>query len=74
MDGPDIAHVQGVGYIVRSASVPGAWRLVVGKTCSCPAGGRRSCRHRKAVDAFVRERNERSRRPSPPPHISALVD
>lgn len=74
MDGPEVAAVQGGGYIVRSLSVPGAWRFVWGKTCSCPAGERRSCRHRKAVDAFVRDRSAKNRRPSAPPHISALVD
>jgi hypothetical protein len=60
---PEVIQVRGWGYIVRSASVPGAWRLVRGDGCSCPAGGRRSCRHRRLVAAFCRAEDELRRRP-----------
>lgn len=62
---PEVVKIPGVGYGVRSASTPGAYRLVSGKECSCPAGenGARSCRHRRAVDEFVRSHADEYKRP-----------
>lgn len=73
---PEVAHVPGLGYIVRSASHPGTYRLVCGKTCTCPAAenGARTCRHRRAVAEFCASENAKYARPVAPPHIAALVD
>jgi len=80
-DAPDlpvgfVTHAQGIGYFVKSRSTEGAWWLVAGRSCSCPAGqaGRERCWHRAQVQAFVARINEKLRRPTPPPNISALVD
>lgn len=70
----DVYEIVGGGYMVRSKSVEGAWRLVRGNTCTCPAGTRRSCRHRRLVDEHCRAINAKHARPVAPPHISALVD
>lgn len=69
---PEVTYLAGVGYFVASKSVPGAWRLVKGDWCSCPAT-RKSCRHHRLVDQFVRA-NAPAPRPLAPVHISALVD
>lgn len=71
----DVVQVHGVGYIVRSASVPGAWRLVQGANCSCPAGQEHMrCRHVRAVTEFCREQDRLHRRPTPPPNVAAICD
>jgi hypothetical protein len=70
---PVIYKVHGVGYIVESESVPGAWRLVEGAECSCPATTP-NCRHLRAVQALVREEDRRHARPVAPVHVSAMVD
>lgn len=71
---PEVLVVRSGGYMVRSASVPGAWRFVWGSECSCPAGDKPTCRHRKAVREFCRDNDLRHARPSAPANISALVD
>lgn len=70
---PVIYKVQGVGYIVASASTEGAWWMVEGAACSCPATVK-NCRHIRAVQALVRDENERFARPTVPVNVSALVD
>lgn len=64
------------GYLVLSRTTPGAWWLVHGRTCSCPAGrgGAEGCWHRRQVAAFVSRLNAVQARPVAPPHVSALVD
>lgn len=71
---PEVAVVNGLGYIVRSASDPNSYRLVSGNTCTCPAGTAKSCRHRRAVAEFCAARDRQYKRPSAPPAISMLVD
>lgn len=72
---PDsVAPVRGGGYIVPSASTPGAYRLVWGSECSCPHTGPRPCRHRRLVAAYVNAEDAKYRRPVAPPNVSALVD
>lgn len=73
-DIPAVYQVQGVGYIVESLSTPGAWRLVRGGECSCPAGKACSCRHRRAVAVFCAAQDRRYARPVVPVNVSALVD
>lgn len=75
-DLPEVVVIPNVGYGVRSASVPGAYRIVRGAGCSCPAGenGARSCRHRRAVAEFCASRSREYARPVAVAHISALVD
>lgn len=68
-----VTYVSGTGYFVSSLSVPGAFRLVWGNECSCPATGK-SCRHRKLVSAYCAQQDAARRRPSAPAAISALVD
>lgn len=70
----DVFEMVGGGYMVRSKSVEGAWRLVFGRSCSCPAGGRRSCRHRRLVEVHCRRIDEQFARPAAPVNVSALVD
>ena len=62
------------GYFVPSASAPGAFRLVSAGSCTCPAGGGPSCRHRKAVQELVRRENVEFARPVAPVNVSAMVD
>lgn len=73
---PEVVVIPNVGYGVRSASVPGALRVVRGNACSCPAGesGARSCRHRRAVAEWCASRSREYARPVAAPHIAALVD
>jgi hypothetical protein len=61
------------GYFVSSLSTPGAFRLVSGANCTCPAHGQ-SCRHRKAVQELVRKENAEFARPVAPPAIGLLCD
>lgn len=60
-----VAQVPTVGYAVRSRSVEGAWWMVSGKECSCPAGqhGNTVCFHRTQVARFARELSEKYKRP-----------
>lgn len=62
---PEVVAIPNLGYGVRSASTPGAYRIVSGNECSCPAGenGARTCRHRRAVDEFVRSHADEYARP-----------
>lgn len=71
-----VKEAPGLGYFVKSRSTEGAWWLIAGRTCSCPAGraGRERCWHRSQVAAFVAKINEAHKRPTAPPNISALVD
>lgn len=69
-----VLELVGGGYMVRSKSVPGAWRIVHGRTCSCPAGEKRTCRHRRLVEKFCRLLDAKFQRPSAPPHVAALCD
>lgn len=64
------------GYLVKSRSTEGAWWLVFGSTCSCPAGqkGMKRCWHRAQVQAFCRALDLPLARPAAPANISALVD
>lgn len=68
----DVLRVVGGGYMVASRSVPGAWRYVHGNSCSCPAGGRRTCRHRRRTVEFERERT--APRPVATVYPSIFVD
>lgn len=68
-----VSPVVGGGYVVSSLSVPGAFRLVWGNECSCPATGR-TCRHRKLVAAYCAALDAQRRRPSAPAAVSLLVD
>lgn len=68
-----VSYVSGTGYFVPSKSVDGAFRLVWGNECSCPATGK-SCRHRKLVAAYCAAQDAQRRRPSVPVHVSAMVD
>ena len=67
-----VLQVRGTGYMVASASTPGAWYLVADE-CSCPATTPR-CRHIRAVEAHCREEDQKHKRPSAPVHVSAMVD
>ncbi len=68
-----VSEVKGGGYIVPSKSVEGAFRLVWGNECSCPATGK-SCRHRRLVSAYCAQQDAARRRPSAPVNVSAMVD
>lgn len=70
----EVRQVKSGGYIVASLSVPGAWRYVEGRSCSCPAGKARTCRHRRAVAEFCAGQNREHNRPVAPPHVAALCD
>ncbi len=72
-DPQSVSVVQGGGYIVPSLGTPGAFRLVWGNECSCPATGR-TCRHRKLVAAYCAALDTQRRRPSAPAAVSLLVD
>jgi hypothetical protein len=71
-----VRQAQAGGYFVASRSTPGAWWLVAGRSCSCPAGqaGAERCVHRRQVAAFVAAIDADHRRPTAPPNVSALVD
>lgn len=62
------------GYLVPSASHPGYYARVLGSWCSCPAGERRSCRHRRLVAELVKREDEAHRRPSVPVDAGLLCD
>ena len=61
------------GYMVASRSVSGAWWLVWGQTCSCPATVAR-CFHIRQVAAYCKGRDAALRRPAAKPNVSLLVD
>lgn len=69
-----VSPVQGGGYIVPSASLPGSFRLVWGSECSCPHAGPRPCRHRRLVMAYVNAEDAKHRPPVAPPNVSLMVD
>lgn len=62
---PEVAHVNGFGYIVRSASNPNTYRLVYDDTCTCPAAehGAKTCRHRRVVAEYCASRSKANPRP-----------
>ena len=62
-DPNSVSVVKGGGYVVPSKSTPGAFRLVWGNECSCPATGP-TCRHRKLVAAYCAAEDARNR-PAP---------
>jgi hypothetical protein len=68
-----VVPVAQLGYFVASFTTPGRWYLMDGQGCSCPATAE-SCRHIRAVSAYVRKLDASRRRPTAPPNISALVD
>ncbi len=68
-----VSKVVGGGYVVPSKSTPGAFRLVWGNECSCPATGP-TCRHRKLVAAYCAAEDARNRPAPVRPAISLLVD
>ncbi len=70
-----VSAVVGGAHIVPSKSVPGTFRLVMGRgnECSCPATGP-SCRHRRLVAAYVKAQDYANRRPSVPVNVSLMVD
>lgn len=68
-----VSPVVGGGYVVTSKSVDGAFRLVWGNECSCPATGP-SCRHRKLVAAWCAQQDAKCRRPAAKVNVSAMVD
>lgn len=71
---PDsVAYVSGTGYFVPSKSVEGAFRLVWGNECSCPATGP-SCRHRKLVAAFCAAQDAARRPARVPVNVSLMCD
>jgi hypothetical protein len=74
VDPPAVIHVPGWGYMVRSKSVEGAFRLVRGNTCSCPAAGARTCRHRRLVAAYCAAEDRAHARPVAPVNPSMFVD
>lgn len=67
-----IVKVPGLGYFVRSRTTEGAWWLVNGKGCTCPATIEH-CHHVRQAYAWERA-NGPAPRPTPPTNISALVD
>ena len=71
-----IVKVPQWGYIVASRSIEGAWWMVQGGECTCPAGvaGAERCWHRSKVAEMVAAENRHFARPVVPPHVSALVD
>lgn len=66
-----VSEVKGGGYSVPSKSTPGAFRLVWGNECSCPATGA-SCRHRKLVAAYC-AKQDAARRPARVPAATSLM-
>lgn len=68
-----VSEVKGGGYVVASISTPGAFRLVWGDECSCPATGP-SCRHRKLVAAYVAKQDAARRPARVPAAVSLMVD
>jgi hypothetical protein len=71
---PDVklAAVPGVGHIVASRSVPGAFRLVYGTGCTCPAP--KGCWHIAQVLLHVNAVEETKRQPPVPVNKAALLD
>lgn len=69
-----VSQVVGGGYIVPSASTPGAFRLVWGVECSCPHTGPRPCRHRRLVQQYCAAQDARRPRPQVPANVSLMVD
>lgn len=63
-----VKQAVGLGYFVKSRSDEGAWWLVHGSTCSCPAGrsGTPSCWHRRQVEQFCRQVDAELARPAAP--------
>lgn len=74
LDLPEVVAIPNIGYGVRSASVPGALRVVSGNTCTCPAGDAKTCRHRRAVDEFCKDRAKEYARPTVPGPAEWFVD
>jgi hypothetical protein len=70
---PVVHQIPNVGYAVRSASTPGAWWLVEGSSCSCPATTPR-CRHIRQVEAHCRLEDEKHARPVAVVNPSVFVD
>ena len=68
-----VSKVVGGGYVVPSKSTPGAFRLVWGNECSCPATGP-TCRHRKLVAAYCAAEDARNRPARVPAATSLMVD
>lgn len=68
-----VSPVVGGGYVVTSKSVDGAFRLVWGNECSCPATGP-SCRHRKLVAAYCAQQDAARRPARVPVNVSAMCD
>lgn len=71
-----VLEVKTGGYLVLSRTTPGAWWLVSGRSCSCPAGqsGAERCFHRAQVARFVAALDAALARPVAPVNVSALVD
>lgn len=65
--------LQAGGYMVASASTPGAWWFVYGQECSCPATVAR-CRHLRMVDAFCRALDAAHKPAAVKTNVSAMVD
>ena len=70
---PTVLQVRGVGYVVASASTPGAWYLVADASCSCPATTPR-CRHIRQVEAHCRLEDEKHKRPVAAVNPAVFVD
>lgn len=68
-----VRELVGGDFVVRSRTTDGAWWLVTGDACSCPATVK-NCWHRRQVDVLLLERNRKHVRPTAPPNVSALVD
>lgn len=64
-----VKQAVGLGYFVKSRSADGVWWLVVGRTCSCPAGRALtvSCWHRRQVEDFCRKVDADLARPAGKP-------
>lgn len=67
-----LVKVPGLGYFVRSRSTEGAWWLVNGKGCTCPATIT-DCHHVRSAYAWEKLHGP-APRPTAKPNISALVD
>ncbi len=61
------------GYMVASRSTAGAWWIVFGPTCSCPATIAR-CHHQRMVSRYVAAQDAKNRRPPAPVNVSLMVD
>ena len=61
------------GYMVASRSTAGAWWLVFGQTCSCPATIAR-CHHLRLVSAYCKAQDDARRRPAAKVNVSLMVD